>query len=38
MSRDPSKSQPLTANVKRLMRLARASPRNANVIKVAKPF
>ena len=38
MSRDPSRSQPLTANVKRLMRLARASPRNANVIKVAKPF
>ena len=38
MSRDPSKSQPLTANVKRLMRLARASPRNANVIKVSKPF
>ena len=38
MSRDPSRSQPLTANVKRLMRLARASPRNANVIKVEKPF
>ncbi len=33
-SRNPAKSRPLTANVKRLMRLARASPRNDRVIKV----
>ncbi len=33
-SRNPAKSRPLTANVKRLMRLARASPQNNRVIKV----
>ncbi len=33
-SRNPAKSRPLTANVKRLMRLARASPQNDRVIKV----
>ena len=32
-SRDPAKSRPLSANVKRLMRLARASPQNDRVIK-----
>ena len=37
-SRDPAKSRPLSANVKRLMRLARASPQNENVIKVARRF
>ena len=33
-SRNPAKSRPLSANVKRLMRLARASPINADVVKV----
>lgn len=37
-SRDPSKSRPLSANVKRLMRLARASPKNSSVIKVERSF
>lgn len=37
-SRDPAKSRPLSANVKRLMRLARSSPENGNVIKVARQF
>lgn len=37
-SRNPAKSRPLSANVKRLMRLARASPQNDSVIKVARPF
>ena len=37
-SRDPAKSRPLSANVKRLMRLSRASPQNKNVIKVARNF
>ena len=37
-SRDPAKSRPLSANVKRLMRLARASPENGNVIKVERRF
>lgn len=37
-SRDPAKSRPLSANVKRLMRLARASPENGDVIKVARQF
>ncbi len=38
MSRDPAKSRPLSANVKRLMRLARASPQNSSVIKVTRQF
>ena len=38
MSRDPAKSRPLSANVKRLMRLARASPKNSSVIKVTRQF
>lgn len=37
-SRNPAKSRPLSANVKRLMRLARASPQNSNVIKVQRQF
>ena len=37
-SRNPAKSRPLSANVKRLMRLARASPQNTRVIKVARQF
>ena len=37
-SRNPAKSRPLSANVKRLMRLARASPQNNRVIKVARTF
>ena len=37
-SRNPAKSRPLSANVKRLMRLARASPQNSKVIKFARTF
>ena len=37
-SRNPAKSRPLSANVKRLMRLARASPQNNSVIKMEKRF
>ena len=37
-SRDPAKSRPLSANVKRLMRLARASPQNDQVIKLNRRF
>lgn len=37
-SRNPAKSRPLSANVKRLMRLARASPQNRNVVKVGRQF
>lgn len=37
-SKNPAKSRPLSANVKRLMRLARASPKNASVIKVGREF
>lgn len=37
-SRNPAKSRPLSANVKRLMRLARASPQNKNVVKVGRQF
>lgn len=37
-SRNPAKSRPLSANVKRLMRLARSSPRNDQVIKMARTF
>lgn len=32
MSRDPAKSRPLSANVKRMMWLERASPRSSKVI------
>ena len=38
MQSHPARSRPLSANVKRLMRLARASPQNENVIKVARRF
>lgn len=37
-SRNPAKSRPLSDNVKRLMRLARASPKNESVIKMARDF
>lgn len=37
-SRDPAKSRPLSANVKRLMQLSRASPRNEKVIKASRTF
>ncbi len=37
-SRDPARSRPLSANVKRLMRLSRAAPKNGKVIKVAREF
>lgn len=37
-SRNPARSRPLSANVKRLMRLARASPENDQVIKMSRPF
>lgn len=32
MSRDPAKSRPLSENVKRMMWLERAAPRNQNVL------
>ena len=38
VSRDPAKSRPLSANVKRLMRAARAAPQNDSVIKVSRQF
>ena len=38
MSRDPAKSRPLSANVKRMMWLERAAPRNKNVISSARVF
>ena len=37
-SRNPAKARPLSANVKRLMRLARSSPQNDQVIKVSRQF
>ena len=37
-SKNPAKSRPLSANVKRLMRMARASPQNAKVVKVGRQF
>ncbi len=38
MTKDPSRSRPLSANVKRLMKAARMSPENPEVIKMARPF
>ena len=38
ISKNPAKSRPLSANVKRLMRLARASPHNGAVIKYGRQF
>ena len=32
MSRDPAKSRPLSENVKRMMWLERAAPRNQNIL------
>ena len=37
-SRNPAKSRPLSANVKRLMRLARASPKNDSIIVLQREF
>ena len=37
-SRNPAKSRPLSANVKRLMRLSRASPKNTAVQKSGRQF
>ena len=37
-SRNPAKSRPLSANVKRLMRLERAAPVNSEVIKLTRRF
>ena len=36
MSRNPAKSRPLSANVKRMMWLERAAPRNQNVLNAAR--
>ncbi len=38
MSRDPSKSRPLSANVKRMMWLERAAPRNKKVMSEQRDF
>lgn len=38
MSRDPSKSRPLSANVKRMMWLERAAPENSKVLNAQKAF
>jgi len=38
ISRNPAKSRPLSANVKRLMRLSRAAPRNGNVVREKRHF
>ena len=38
MSRNPSRSRPLSDNVKRLMAQARESPENPNVIKIQRPL
>lgn len=38
MSRDPAKSRPLSANVKRMMWLERAAPRNHNVLNADRSF
>lgn len=36
MARNPARSRPLSANVKRLMKAARASPENPNVVKAGR--
>ncbi len=36
--KNPAKSRPLSANVRRLMRLARESPENPNVVKITRDF
>lgn len=38
MSRDPSKSRPLSANVKRMMWLERAAPKNQKVLGAQREF
>ena len=38
MSRNPSRSRPLSENVKRLMAQTRESPENPNVIKIQRPL
>ena len=38
MSRDPSKSRPLSANVKRMMWLERAAPENSKVLNARRTF
>ena len=38
MTKNPARSRPLSANVKRLMKAARSAPVNPNVIKAARPF
>lgn len=38
ISKNPAKSRPLSANVKRLMRLSRASPANEKVMKLGREF
>ena len=38
MSRNPAKSRPLSANVKRMMWLERAAPRNQNVLNAARQW
>ena len=38
MSRDPSKSRPLSANVKRMMWLERAAPENSKVLNAQRTF
>ncbi len=38
MTKDPARSRPLSANVKRLMKASRMSPENPDVIKMARPY
>ena len=38
MTKNPARSRPLSANVKRLMKSSRMSPENPDVIKMARPF
>ena len=37
-SKNPAKARPLSANVKRLMRLSRAAPKNKSVVKYGREF
>ena len=37
-SKNPAKARPLSANVKRLMRLSRAAPKNSEVVKYGREF
>ena len=37
-SRNPAKARPLSANVKRIMRMARSAPKNDNIIKMSRAF